>query len=231
MTHFVALCIVPAGQNLDTWMAPFSEELRVARYVSKTRPQIIRDERERFEEYRDTLYADYLADKFAYRARNKNNPAHLRYLEDEFPKRFEWDDEEFYQEGIRWEEAYDEGLFHESEYEESMLDPEGSITTTYNPNTLWDWYVVGGRWDGCFADGNNIIDAADLAYWLRNTEEEGYLPRALVDHENNLIRKGKEGWFGFTEDTIDDATWRAKTLDALDSADAGATAYFIDCHI
>lgn len=27
-------------------------------------------------------------------------------------------------------------------------DEEGNALSTYNPNSKWDWYVIGGRWDG-----------------------------------------------------------------------------------
>ena len=30
----------------------------------------------------------------------------------------------------------------------------------YNKNAKWDWWVVGGRWDGCF-DGTNVINVKD----------------------------------------------------------------------
>lgn len=28
----------------------------------------------------------------------------------------------------------------------------GTYTSTYNPNSKWDWYVIGGRWNGWLAD-------------------------------------------------------------------------------
>lgn len=33
-------------------------------------------------------------------------------------------------------------------YEGSELDAEGNMLSTYNPNSKWDWWVVGGRWSG-----------------------------------------------------------------------------------
>ena len=42
-------------------------------------------------------------------------------------------DEEFY-------EAYLE--------EDGRYDEDGNELSTYNPNSKWDWYTVGGRWDG-----------------------------------------------------------------------------------
>ena len=31
---------------------------------------------------------------------------------------------------------------------EVEANEEGALMTTYNPNSKWDWYVVGGRWSG-----------------------------------------------------------------------------------
>ena len=31
-------------------------------------------------------------------------------------------------------------------YHGGTFDSEGNLLTTYNPNSKWDWYVVGGRW-------------------------------------------------------------------------------------
>jgi len=30
--------------------------------------------------------------------------------------------------------------------EEAQLDSEGNLLTTYNPNSKWDWFAIGGRW-------------------------------------------------------------------------------------
>lgn len=41
------------------------------------------------------------------------------------------------------EELYQAGCWSDSDYDE-----DGNELTTYNPDSKWDWYVVGGRWDG-----------------------------------------------------------------------------------
>ena len=47
-------------------------------------------------------------------------------------------------------------------YDENMevepyTDDDGEITT-YNPNSKWDWYSIGGRW----SDGDNIVKISDF---------------------------------------------------------------------
>ena len=42
------------------------------------------------------------------------------------------------------------------------LDEEGVYRlTTYNPNSKWDWYEVGGRWTGYFKLKAEAMDSAE----------------------------------------------------------------------
>ena len=47
---------------------------------------------------------------------------------------------------------YDEAL------EVEPYTDENGETTTYNPNSKWDWYCIGGRWD----NGSNVIQIRDF---------------------------------------------------------------------
>ena len=56
---------------------------------------------------------------------------------------------------------------------EAMTDCEdcngsGTSVTTYNPESKWDWYQVGGRWEGELVEGYNANDA------IRNYEKCSY---------------------------------------------------------
>src|SRR5206468_2164876 len=42
------------------------------------------------------------------------------------------------------------------------IDEEGNLYYTSNPNAKWDWYSLGGRWQGLFslkADGSKVDQA------------------------------------------------------------------------
>ena len=54
-------------------------------------------------------------------------------------------DEEFYKLEI-------DGLSDED------LDKDGNELSTYNPNSKWDWYSIGGRW----SDGDNVVKISDF---------------------------------------------------------------------
>ena len=89
--------------------------------------------------------AEYLKDKEAYKERYKDNPGHIKYLEEEFPLKLRWTDEECYKDVVRYEEPED-------------IMPDGSIKHHYNPNAKWDWYSIGGRWCGSLYVDENYTD-------------------------------------------------------------------------
>lgn len=131
MSHFVVLVI---GDNIDEQLEKFDENLETPRYVKYTKEQLIAKERESIEDYKNKTYAKFLADPEAYAA-DCTNESHLEYLKNEFPKKLEWNDDEVYSEAIRF-------------YEKAEIGPDGEVYSTYNPNSKWDWYQVGGRYAG-----------------------------------------------------------------------------------
>ena len=53
-----------------------------------------------------------------------------------------------------WSDEYLKGKSDEKLWSElakrydNITDEDGNIYTTYNPDSKWDWYQIGGRWDG-----------------------------------------------------------------------------------
>ena len=47
---------------------------------------------------------------------------------------------------------------YDEELEVEPYTDEDGETTTYNPNSKWDWYAIGGRWD----NGDNVIQIKDF---------------------------------------------------------------------
>lgn len=135
MSHFSVLVTRTNHTDVETQLAPFDENLDVPEYVKYTREQLIANERKEFEEYRDSTYAKFLRDPEAYKVAHANNIRHLHYVEYEFPNRFQWGDDEFYQNAIRG-------------YEPEDLTPLGGVYSKRNPKSQWDWWEVGGRWTG-----------------------------------------------------------------------------------
>lgn len=58
-------------------------------------------------------------------------------------------------------EAHTDGQLYRLEIEgvaKKDIDKNGNLLSTYNPNSKWDWYSIGGRWD----DENNVVQIKDF---------------------------------------------------------------------
>ena len=106
----------------------------VAPYIKYTREQAIAKTRKDIEDYKNGTYEEYLKNPEEY-AKKHTSEVHLQYLREEFPRKFNWTDEECYQDVASW-------------YDDEDKDEQGNLYSTYNPNSKWDWYSVGGRWSG-----------------------------------------------------------------------------------
>jgi hypothetical protein len=89
----------------------------------------------------------------------------------------------------------------------------GKYETTQNPRSKWDWWVVGGRWDGAInqleykdSDHHSIERNSCL---VRDVKE---IPFALVAYDGVWLERGRLGWFGcvFNEKSPEDwdAQWQ-----------------------
>lgn len=139
MSHFTVAVFTDGKTSVDSLLAPYNENIPVPRYLYKTKAELIASERQRIANYKESKYDPYLADPEAYVAEQFDGKTELysyKYLTEEFPPQLKWTDEECYQHAI---------LHSDRE----MIDPEtGDLYSTYNPDSKWDWYSIGGRW-GC----------------------------------------------------------------------------------
>lgn len=131
MSHF---CVLVVGEDPESQLSKFDENIVMPRYVSYTKEQLITKKRNELEDYKNGTYAEFLKDPVKYKS-ECSNKAHINYLENEFPKKLNWTDEEVYLDAIEFEEKEDIGK-------------DGEIYSTYNPNSKWDWYQLGGRYTG-----------------------------------------------------------------------------------
>lgn len=132
MSHFSVLVV---GTNIEDKLAPYDENLIVDRYVYRTKPQVIEEEKKDIESIK-VNYVKYLENPAKYQE-ECTNPSHIDFLINEFPKRLNWNDEDLYQHGIKYEEQEDIG-------------PNGEIYRITNPRGYWDWWEIGGRYSGFF---------------------------------------------------------------------------------
>lgn len=129
MSHFAVIVI---GDNIESQLEKFDENLETPRYVQFTKEQLIAKGRKEIEEYKNGLYSKYLADPEKYTSECQN-VGHINYITDEFPKKLEWTDEQVYQDQVEY-------------YEPEDIGENGEVYSTRNPNSKWDWYEIGGRY-------------------------------------------------------------------------------------
>ena len=146
--------------------------------------------------------------------------------------------------GNRWRKNYATGKWEEY--------------STYNPDSKWDWYSVGGRWsnaiktksgelvDECLLSEIDLEPFPEDAYedgtdWLGNPckkLKEGYewhytkneVPFCLV-LDGVWYEKGEMGWWGMTSNEKDDDVWDAEVAKLLESLPEDSEVYNVDFHI
>jgi len=134
MSHFNVAVFTDETTNVDELLEPYYEGLEVPVYIYKTKEQIIQKIRNDIKsQVEDGPYSKWKKEPITYE--RNSNPEHINFLKNEFPKMLAWTDEDCYKEGISW-------------YEDENIDENGNVLSTYNPNSKWDWYTIGGRWNG-----------------------------------------------------------------------------------
>ena len=53
-------------------------------------------------------------------------------------------------------------------------DDDGNIYTTYNPQSRWDWYEIGGRWDGYLQVNGKHVNTAHIGEIDFSPDEEAH---------------------------------------------------------
>ena len=134
MSHFCVLVVSNIDDDIDELLEPYNENRKVDQYVSKTKAEVIEEAKERREDFKNGRYAEFLADPVKYET-GCTNSGHMEYIRKTFPKILEMTDEELYQNEIK-------------HYDSSEIGPTGEIYSTYNPDSKWDWYEIGGRYAG-----------------------------------------------------------------------------------
>lgn len=225
MSHFTVLVV---GENIEDQLAPFDENISLPRYREATKEELIAKGKREIEEYKNGLYARFLKDPDEYKA-NCHNSGHIEYLEKEFPEKLKWNDNQIHQDQLRW-------------YEPGDIGPDGEVYSTYNPNSKWDWWVLGGRWSGLIklkdgatgvigqagTFGNETgIDQAKIGD-IANLDE---ITTFAVLKDGKWYEKGEMGWWGIAHNEKDEEEWNNQFKKLLSDLPADTTISIIDCHI
>lgn len=108
----------------------------------------------------------------------------------------------------------------------------GRHMSTYNPNSKWDWYMVGGRWDGWLTDTEVESETHETLETNSLTVTEGLdkIPFAILTPKGEWGERGEMGWFGCTSNEMSDEDWTAAAK-AIYSMYVGHIAVAVDCHM
>jgi len=132
--------------------------------------------------------------------------------------------------------------------------------STYNPDSKWDWWDDGGRWNctiktksgelvnQCLLGEIDWSDFKDSDYCkkpAKNWKGETYrkLKKGVEWHftksdlpfcfvvDGEWIEKGKMGWWAMTSNEMSDEDWQKKMFDVLDKLPEDSEVYLVDFHI
>lgn len=128
MSHFSVAVFTDKYTNVEDLLEPFDENIEVEKYVAISKETIIKKEKENIN-YLKKLYRMYMKDKKKCRREHLKNINHLRFIK-KVPSMAKWNNEKIYKYAIRF-------------FEKEDISEDGGVYSTYNPNSKWDWYVIG----------------------------------------------------------------------------------------
>lgn len=213
MSHFIGLCF---GDNWENDLEQYYEGLEVEAYIRYTKEEAI----EKAKGYHTSNY-EYALKQLESDTITPENLAHYTKIVNAGCSLTDQD---------AWKQIQDWGY---------QIDDEGNLLTTYNPDSKWDWYSIGGRWSGFLPlkekdkDGNPLesneayFHEIDWEYLF----EYKYPPFCFVTEDGEWIEKGEMGWWGvsFNEQPEDD--WNTQFKKYLDTVDSDCLVTVIDFHI
>jgi hypothetical protein len=218
MSHFSVYVFTneDSDRDVESLLAPYNEEIIVAPYIKYTKQQAIQKVREDIEKYKNGIYKEFLNDPESYK-KECNNKDHIKYLEEGFPKKLNWSDEECFEDLKQY-------------YDEDEVDNEGNLWSTYNPNSKWDWYDdEGGRWKDCLVtkEGKNTNgDYVSEIDWDKTP-----VPFAFVDSYGRWYERGEMGWWGIVTNEKDKDEYADSFKRFVKSLPEKINVTVVDCHI
>lgn len=139
MSHF-SLAVITKEDNYGLvmdMMNPFDENRIMKPYVEYTREGAVADEKESLKKRIENV-SNGLEKLRAKEEKDDNLIERIESLEKQLASDQEklktYTDEDYYEEKRQW-------------WEDDMVAENGDLLSTYNPDSKYDYYVVGGRWE------------------------------------------------------------------------------------
>lgn len=218
MSHFIGLVF---GNNVDKLLSPYDENKEVAPYIKYTKEEAIDEVKRRHA----SCY------EFA-----------VKFVEDHKNPTLDWEKKQLEESN----KVIEKGLFisYEDAWEEAKnwgyeIDEEENLLSTYNPDSKWDWWSYGGRWEGFLIlkekaeDGHPYISSnCDKGEVDWDTMfEEDKIPFCFITENGEWHETAKMGWWDCTSDDKEEEVWKKEFKDYLDTVGDNVEVNVIDFHI
>ncbi len=251
MSHFFVMVLVPKNKDVEKsvakLLAPYDENLEVPAYDracycigSDARNAAIEaaDAVETLDairaRHREAFTADYARQAELESLSEPSDAEKAEYKTIEVRMESAW------REMIASYEARQKAAF-EGHPLRTAADPEcdschgaGTYRSTSNPKSKWDWYVIGGRWNGRIrgrrVESDELERNTAVVSKLPNPLPDDRVPYALVTPDGTWHERGRMGWWGMSSDNkpLEEWTNEVGTLLAQNST---CVAVGVDCHI
>ena len=214
MSHFIGLCF---GNYWEENLEKYDENIRVEPYVEYTKEEVI-----------DKIKLSHA----------HNYEKALEILSDpEISSEVRFRNEKIIESGLfmSWEDAWKEA----KEWGYIVDEENECLLSTYNPDSKWDWYVIGGRWNGYLplidpdGEGNKVfVNTAvasdiDWDYMLKND----HIPFCYVTEDGEWCESAKMGYWAITTDEKDPNDWNNEFKTYIKSLDTDCLVTAVDFHI
>ena len=214
MSHFITLVFTKEnGRTVEELLAPYDENIVYAPYVLYTREQAIAKIRKEIEDYKNGPYTEYVSSPKKYEESHPN--AEHNYLKNKFPKKLKWTDDECYED-------------MKGRFDEDMIKLNGDLLSTYNPNSKWDWYTIGGRWNNYLKTLSGETTNEDYASEI---DWKDIIPFAFVTPIGEWHERGEMGWWACVSNGKNIEDWKSEFKEFLDNLDEDTIVTVVDCHI
>ena len=215
MSHFITLVFTKEnGRTVEELLAPYDENIVYAPYVLYTREQAIAKIRKEIEDYKNGPYTEYVSSPKKYEESHPN-AEHINYLKNKFPKKLEWTDDECYED-------------MKGRFDEDMIKLNGDLLSTYNPNSKWDCYTIGGRWNNYLKTLSGETTNEDYASEI---DWKDIIPFAFVTPIGEWHERGEMGWWACVSNGKNIEDWKSEFKEFLDNLDEDTIVTVVDCHI
>lgn len=161
MSHYtvMVICRKGTGDDVESILAPYDENLQVAPHVNATKAELIAERIEDIEKRRRSHEAALRLSEEEYGAIAEKEGLFggYKYAKRDLP------------DGYDSVDLTDEAAVFEliKAYYGDELNEDGDLISDYNPKSKWDWYSIGGRWSGSLR--------------LKNGSKVDYAPAGNVD--------------------------------------------------